>query len=145
MTDFRKMAYDEGRRQAEALREAAPGLTGTEMIAREPDVPDFDHSKDYTSWPRGSAVADEGQVWTLIQPHNAANYSGRPSTLRALWGLAHTPDPAKAKPWVAPYGVSGLYMTGECCTENGVTYRCKQDKNQYSPSEYPDWWEVADE
>lgn len=145
MIDPKRIMYDEGRRQALALQEKAPEMTGTEIIAEETNVPSWRSDKDYSGWPVGAPVADEGQVWTLIQPHNAANYSGRPSTLRALWGLTHTTDPAKAKPWVAPYGVSGLYMTGECCTENGVTYRCKQDKNQYSPSEYPDWWEVADE
>lgn len=56
----------------------------------------WDGSKDYTNAPVGTPVADENQVWSLIQPHNAANYPGtRPSGLRALWGLLHTKTPKK--------------------------------------------------
>ena len=88
-------------------------------------------------------MADEGQVWLLIQPHNASHYTGRPSTLRALWGLAHTTDPAKAKPFVEPYGTSGMYMAGECCTENGGVYRAKNDNTVHAPSAYPAGWETV--
>lgn len=134
---------DRGRMAALALQDKAPDMTGTEIIAQEDHVPAWDPAKDYTDWKAGYPVADEGQVWTLLQPHNAAHYTGRPSSLRSLWGLAHTTDPAKAKPWVAPNGTSGLYMTGECCTENGNTYRSTQDNNPYAPSAYPEWWELA--
>lgn len=132
---------DRGRLAAKELQTRAPGMTGTEIIAEEGKVPAWDSAKDYSAWAAGCPVADEGQVWLLLQPHNAAHYPGRPSTLRALWGLAHTTDPAKAKPWVAPYGTSGLYMAGECCTENGGTFRSIQDNNAYSPSAYPAYWE----
>lgn len=132
---------DRGRMAALALQDKAPAMTGTEIIAQEDHVPAWDAKKDYTGWAAGYPVADEGQVWVLLQPHNAAHYTGRPSTLRALWGLAHTTDPANAKPWVAPFGTSGLYMAGECCTENGGTYRSTQDNNAYSPSAYPANWE----
>lgn len=132
---------DRGRMAAKELQTRAPEMTGTEIIAEEGKVPAFDPKKDYTGWLPGWPVADEGQMWVLIKPHNAAHYPGRPSTLRAMWGLAHTTDPAKAKPFVAPYGTSGLYMKGECCTENGGTHRSKVDNNPYSPSEYPDNWE----
>ena len=143
MIDPRTVMYEEGRRQALELQNRAPGMTGTEIIAEEGHVPAWDPAKDYTGWSAGWPVTDEGQVWPLLQPHNAAHYPGRPSTLRALWGLAHTTDPAKAKPWVAPYGTSGLYMTGECCTENGNTYRSIQDNNPYAPSAYPQAWEIV--
>ena len=142
MIDPKTVMYEEGRRQALALQKAAPAMTGTEIIAEESKIPAWDGLRDYSGWKSGYPVTDEGQVWTLIQPHNAAHYPGRPSGLRALWGLTHTTDPAKAKPWIAPYGTSGLYMAGECCTENGVVYRSVQDNNPYAPSAYPAWWEV---
>lgn len=131
----RKQAmYNEGRRQALDLQERSAGMTGTEIIAEETKVPAFDPEKDYTGWPVGAPVADEDQVWTLIQPHNAADCSGRPSTLRALWGLAHTTDPAKAKPWVASYGTSGLYAVNEVCLwTDGHIYRNLYDGNEYPP------------
>ena len=87
-----------GRSDALKLREEAHSLTGTQLIDREHSAPAFDPTKDYSTYPVGAPVTDEGQVWLLIQPYNAANYAGRPSTLRALWGLAHTTNPAKAKP-----------------------------------------------
>ena len=133
--------YQEGRRQALDLQKRSGSMTGTEIIAKETNVPAFDPTKDYSSWPVGAPVADSGQIWTLLQPYNAAHYSGRPADLRALWGLAHTTDPAKAKPFVAPYGTSGLYMAGECCTEGGAVFRSKQNNNPYAPSAYPQWWE----
>lgn len=128
----------QGKADALELQERAPSMTGTEIIAEENKIPDFDPAKDYTSWKAGSPVADDGQVWVLIQPHNAAHYPGRPADNRALWGLAHTKDPAKAKRYVAPYGTSGLWMVDEVCiypNKEGVDhiYRNKHDNNEYPP------------
>ena len=131
-----------GRADALALRKEAATLTGTEIIAREHAAPAFDPQKDYSGFPVGSPVTDEEQVWLLLQPYNAAHYTGRPSTLRALWGLAHTTDPAKAKPWVDAYGTSGMYMQGECyIDENGVIWRCKNDNTVHDAAALPTGWE----
>lgn len=138
-----KRERDRGFMAAKELQTRAPEMTGTELIAEEGKVPVWDFQKDYTGWAAGYPVADEGQVWVLIQPHNAAHYPGRPSGLRALWGLTHTTDPKMAKPWVEPYGTSGLYMTDECCIENCRTYRSVHDDNPYAPSSYPEWWELV--
>lgn len=128
----------QGKADALALREASPAMTGTELIDEETKIPPFDPTRDYSGWPIGAPVIDEGQVWTLLIPHNAANYSGRPSNLRALWGLAHTTDPTKAKSWVASYGTSGLYLVDECCTypyTDGTShvFRNLYDKNEFPP------------
>lgn len=135
---------EKGADDALNLRGRAGTMDGTAIIAEESKVPDFDAQKDYSACPVGTPVADEGQVWKLIQPHNAANYQGRPSTLRALWGLCHTTDPAKAKAWVAPLGTSGMYMTGECYkASDGKVYRCKQDNCVYDVAALPSAWEDA--
>lgn len=133
---------EKGADDAAALRTKANTMTGTEIIAAEIAVPDFDATKDYSACPVGTPVADEGQVWKLIQPYNAANYSGRPSTLRALWGLCHTTDPAKAKPWVDANGTSGMYMKNECYkAADGKVYRCKQDNCVHDAAALPSAWE----
>lgn len=133
---------EKGADDAAALRIKANTMTGTEIIAAEIAVPDFDATKDYSACPVGTPVADEGQVWTLITPHNAANYQGRPSTLRALWGLCHTTDPAKAKPWVDANGTSGMYMKNECYkAADGKVYRCKQDNCVHDAAALPSAWE----
>lgn len=139
-----ELMRDLGRHEAAALRETASTLTGTEIIAQERAVPPWDAQKDYTGCPKGTPVTDEGQVWTLITPHRAADYQGRPSTLRALWGLAHTTDPARAKPWVDPQGTSGMYMRGECYrAADGTVYRSLQDNMVYDATAQPNAWEVA--
>ena len=131
-----------GEREATELRKTASTLTGTEIIAQERAVPPWDAQQDYTGWLKGAPVTDEGQVWTLITPHRAADYQGRPSTLRALWGLAHTTDPARAKPWVDPQGTSGMYMKGECyLAADGTVKRCLQDNCVYSAEAMPSYWE----
>ena len=133
-----------GREDALRLRKEASSMSGTQIIDREHSVPLFDPQKDYSTWPVGAPVADEGQVWTLLQPHNAAHYIGRPSTLRSLWGLTHTNNPEKAKPWVEPYGTSGLYMKGECYKDkNGNVWRCRQDTG-YPADVWPDGWEAVE-
>lgn len=141
MTDvFRSL----GRADALKLREEAHSLSGTQIIDREHSISAFDGKKDYTDFPVGSPVTDEGQVWTLIQPYNAGNYAGRPSTLRALWGLCHTTNPAKAKAWVDPYGTSGMYMTGECYKDaDGNVWKAKQDNLVYDAATYPDGWTLV--
>ena len=134
--------YNLGKHDASLLRQEAKDLTGTQIIAREMSIPAFDATKDYSAWPVGAPIADEGQVWLLIQPYNAANYVGRPSTLRALWGLAHTKDPAKAKAWVDAYGTSGVYMKDECYKdEDGNVWKSLQDNLIYDAATLPTAWE----
>lgn len=134
-----------GRRDAADLRERAPDMDGTAIIREEVKAPDFDPQKDYTDWPRGAPVVDDGQTWTLLQPHNAANYDGRPATLRALWGLCHTTDPDRAKPFVPPEGTSGMYMAGECVAEDGGVYRCLRDNTVHPPKDLSEAWAIIEQ
>lgn len=140
MTDiFRSL----GRADALKLREEAALLSDTEIIDQEHSIPAFDPAKDYSAWPTDAPVTDEGQVWLLIQPHNAAHYSGRPSSLRALWGIAHTTNPAKAKPWIGPYGTSGLYKKDECYkAEDGTVKRCLVEQTDHDAEAMPSFWET---
>ena len=135
-----------GLQAAEAFQAAAPELDGTAIIDREDDIPDFDPDKhQYLNWATGSCVRDDGQVWQLIQPYDSNTYKDHPNDMRAQWSLCHTKDPAKAKPYVAPLGTSGMYMKDECCTEDGKVYRSKVDNNVWEPSGYPDGWEEVTE
>lgn len=134
-----------GRSDALALREIAHELTGTEIIDQEHCVPAFDPFKDYSTFPVGAPVADKGQVWLLIQPHNAAHYPGRPDSMRSLWSLAHTTNSNKAKPWVDAYGTSGMYMTGECYkADDGTVYRALRDNLVHDANTLPDAWEAIE-
>lgn len=141
---MRKVFFDLGRANALALREAAKEMTGTQIIDKEFDAPLFNPKTDYTQCPISTPVRDDGQIWLLLQPHNASHYSGRPASLRALWGLAHTTNPHKAKAWVDPYGTSGMYMKDECYKDaDGIIYRCLADNMIYTAAAYPQGWEVV--
>ena len=133
---------DIGLQVAEAFQAKAPELDGTAIIDREEDIPDFDPDKhQYLNWEVGNCVRDDGQVWQLLQPYDSTVYKDHPNDMRAQWSLMHTKDPAKAKPYVAPLGTSGMYMKDECCMEGGKIYRSTIDNNVWEPSAYPAGWE----
>lgn len=149
----KELVLDSLRRMAKAeatvlrTKSVAGEITDTEVIDAEEYVPDFSPTTDYSNTPAGSPIKDDGQVWSLIQPHNASHYEGRPATLRALWGLKHTTNPLKAKPYVAPHGTSGMYLQGECCTDPeaadpAAVYRATQTTS-YAPHDYPAAWEIV--
>ena len=148
--DYLDMLYKQGKADASDLRsKAVEGkLTDTEIIDNEKAIPTWNAEKDYTSYPAGTPICYEGQVYGLLVPHNASHYPGvNPLNNRTLWSLKHTKNPAKAKPYVAPSGASGLYMKDECCTDpNGedpnLIWKCLVDNNAYSPSEYAPNWEL---
>lgn len=137
-----------GAADAADLREKASALDGTAIIAQEEAIPQYDGEKDYSLWPAGAPVWEEvdgeRQVFTLITPHNAAHYPGAlPSNTPALWSITHTKDPAAAKPYTAPNGTSGLWMSGEVCIKDGHLWKSAQDNNPYPPGETgtESWWE----
>lgn len=51
----------QGKADALDLRGRAAGMDGTGIIAEERKAPAFDGTKDYTGWPVGAPVTDEGQ------------------------------------------------------------------------------------
>lgn len=135
-----------GRADALDLRSRAPSMDGTAIIAEEHKIPLWAADRDYSGWAVGAPVRHDGQVYALLQPHNAAFYPGStPENAAALWSIRHTKDPAKAKPWTTSQGTSGMYMEGECCLWNGLVYRCLRDDNPYSPADMLEWWEAVNE
>ena len=75
---------------------------------------------------------------------NASEMDGT-ATLPSLWNLCHTKDPTRAKPWFAPNGQSGMYMTGECyLAKDGKVYRCKQDNCVWDADGLPSAWEEVE-
>lgn len=119
--------------------------TQTQVIAAESLIPDW-RPRNYNTadTPIGTPVRSDGQVWRLLQQHDATEQDWRPETTRALWEPLHTTDPALAKPFVAPLGTSGMYRRGECCIWDGKVYRAVMDTT-YTPGEYAAAWEEVTE
>lgn len=129
----------QGRADALDLAARAAQMDGTAIIAEEDHIPAWSEQAVYTADHVGCPVQDGGQVYTLLMSHTPAHNPGsRPADLRAIYDLKHTGDPKRAKPWMASCGVSGLYMTDECCTypnAEGIqhVYRNRYDGNEYPP------------
>lgn len=118
-------------------------MDGTAIIAEEEYIPFWRADKDYSAVVVGAPVKDEGQVYVLLQPHNASHYNARPKELAALWRVKHTTDPHKAKPWVKPTSTSDMYLKDECMVWNDNSVKkCILDTGTiYSPDEYAQAWE----
>lgn len=138
MIDPKSVMFEEGRRDALELAGRAKNLDGTAIIAEEDHIPAWSEEAVYTSAHVGFPVRDKGQVYTILMPHTPAHNPGsRPENLRAIYSLLHTKDPAKAKPWMPSYGVSGLYKAGECCIYPVGDGREHVFRNVYEGNEFP--------
>ena len=145
MIDPKTVMYEEGRRQALDLQSRSPEMTGTELYAEDGNIPSFLAAKatmNMLDRPAGFVCkSTAGRVVRLLQPYNSDIYTQEPEELPAQWGFVWSDDPAKAKPFIAMS--TSPYMAGNCCTENGITYRSTIDNNVWAPSAYPAGWEVV--
>lgn len=125
------------------LQSKANTMTGTELYEAERYVPDFVAAKKVKNMLERDidfvCKSSAGRVVKLLQHYNSNTYPGEPETLPAQWGFKWSTDPIKALPFIAL--ATSPYMIGDCCTENGKTYRSTHDNNVYAPSEYAQWWE----
>ena len=145
MIDPKTVMYEEGRRQALDLQSRSPEMTGTELYAEDGNIPSFLAAKatmNMLDRPVGFVCkSSAGRVVRLLQVYDSDIYTQEPEELPAQWGFVWSDDPAKAKPFIAMS--TSPYMAGNCCTENGITYRSTIDNNVWAPSAYPAGWEVV--
>lgn len=132
-----------GKTVAESLQSRAADMTGTAIYAESDYLPDFDaavKAKNMLDRPAGFVCrAASGRAVKLLQPYDSTVYTQQPEELPAQWGFYWSKDPAKALPFIALS--TSPYMTGDCCTENGVVYQSLMDNNVHSPTDYPQGWE----
>jgi hypothetical protein len=140
------IVYEEGRRQALALQDKSSTMTGTELNAADNTIPTFLAAKSVMNMLKRNigfvCKTSAGRVVRLLQPYDSDIFKAEPEELSAQWGFAWSDDPAKAKPFVSI--ATSPYMTGNCCSENELIYRSKMDNNTWSPSDYPDGWEIVE-
>lgn len=132
--------YAYGRNKALDLRDEAPELTDTEVIEQELFIPTWREGPQIFEAP----VKYEGQVYRVLQAHDSTGNPGwNPAATPALFGICHSKDPAYAKPWAAPMGISGMYYKDECYVDGeGVVWRQVYDGgNVYDAATLPERWE----
>ena len=141
---------EKGKADAADLQSRSPSMDGTALYAESDKIPDFQAAKARQNMLQRHAGTTDGfvcrstagRVVRLLQNYDSNVYTGEPEELPAQWGFVWSDDPADALPFVAMS--TSPYQTGNCCTENGKTYRSKIDNNAWAPSAYPQGWdEVA--
>ena len=136
-----EMMYRVGLVAAQSLQTRAAELTGAEVYAEQSAVPDFDPEKQYLNYKAGFVCrSPSGRLVKLLQPYDSTVYTQTPEELPAQWGFYWSQNPEDALPFVALS--TSPYMTGDCCTENGVVYRSTIANNVWPPSEYPQGWQL---
>lgn len=142
---------DIGKQKALNLRAkvVANEVDDTSLIEQEELVPNW-KAIDYSNFEIGTPVRDPsdgtGQVYKLLQKHDATGHDDwNPADAVSLWDIAHTKDPAKAKPYVEPQGTRGMYMKDEVMiwTDEKV-YKSTVDNNVYTPEVRGNYWSVVE-
>ena len=132
-----------GKLIAQDLQTRAAGMTGTELIAEEDYLPDFNEakaSKNMLERPIGFVCRSAaGRAVKLLQPYDSDIYTQQPEELEAQWGFYWSTDPAKALPFIALS--TSPYNTGDCCTDAGHVWRSGQDNNVWAPGTTGVKWE----
>ena len=138
-----KRERDRGRMAAQEVQERSTDMTGTELYEVDDRIPRFVVSKAKQNMLERKVgfvcKSSAGRVVKLLQPYDSTVYTAEPEELPAQWGFVWSNNPTKAKPFIALS--TSPYMMGNCCIENGNTYRSTIDNNVWAPSACPDWWE----
>ena len=140
---FVQAMYAYGRSKALELRAAAPELTDTEVIDQELFIPTWKEGVHTI----GDPLQYEGQVYRVLQTHDSTgNSTWNPVDLPSLFSICHTKNPFKAKPWITPQGISGMYELGDCYIDDeGIVWRqIYNDNNVYDAATLPERWEEVD-
>lgn len=137
---------DRGYAAAMEVQDKASSMDGTQLNAADDRIPRFSEAvkrKNMLDRPLGFVCkSTEGRVVRLIQPYDSDIYTQEPEELSAHYGFVWSKDPKKALPFISLS--TSPYMTGDCCTYGGETYRSKIESNVWSPSSYPQGWEKVE-
>ena len=84
----------------------------------------------------------ESALYKCLQAHTSqADWT--PDTATSLWKVCGINENGIAE-WSQPISTSDVYMTGDDVMYNDVHYRSLIDNNVWSPTDYPQGWEVIE-
>lgn len=140
----------QGRLLAIDLQSRAGEMKSRELYAESGYIPDFKEAVKVKNMMERKAdmkngfvcKSSAGLIVRLIQNYDSDVFTAEPEELPAQYGYVWPNDPAKALPFVSLS--TSPYYIGNCCTENGGTFRSKIDNNIHAPSAYPAGWEKVE-
>jgi len=98
-------------------------------------------------WTQGKYFIGDVRIWNgqpkrCVQAHDSTGNPSWDPSVASLWSPYHGTSEATALPWAAPTGAHDMYKKGEYMVwTDGSKYKCLSD-TAYSPTEYPQAWEV---
>lgn len=132
-----------GKQMAHDVQERSASMIGEELYGEKDFIPDFKAASEKMNMIKRSVGfvcrSTAGRVVRLLQKYDSTIYTQEPEELPALWGFVWSKNPADALPFVAIS--TAPYEVGDCCIEDGKTYRSTIANNVWSPSSYPAGWE----
>lgn len=87
------------------------------------------------AYPQGWTVTHDGKEWVSLTPANV--WIPGQSGWREVVAEGSTPE------WVQPTGSHDAYQTGDHITFEGAEYVSLIDANTWSPTAYPQGWELV--
>ena len=136
---------DRGRLAAQEVQNKSADMTGTELYAVNDRIPSFKKAisvMNMLNRPVGFVcVSSAGRVVKLLQNYDSTIYTQEPEELPAQYGFVWSDNPEDALPFFQ--SATSPYMKGNCCIDDGITYRSKYDNNVHAPSAWPDGWEIV--
>jgi len=94
----------------------------------------------------GALQSHGGVVYACLQAHTTqADWT--PDQTRALWrrlGPVNLLQAGQPRPWRQPQGAHDAYQTGDRVTYEGQVYESLIDGNVYSPTAYPQGWQLIE-
>ena len=99
----------------------------------------YENYYTYHNYEVGEIFQYEGKLYKVIQEHTSQE-DWIPSELPALY-LSMMPENVIPE-WVQPTGGHDAYNTGDKVIFEGDVYECIIDGNTWSPTDYPQGWEL---
>lgn len=112
------------------------------------EVTASEHTDLFLSWGTsinytvGDLRSYEGKLYKCLQAHTSQE-DWTPNTATSLWKEVGITESGIAE-WSQPISSSDAYNTGDEVMYNGVHYRSLIDNNVWSPTDYPQGWEVVE-
>jgi len=122
------------------LNEIIAEMTDEEAIERPILFPNWKAGVEYTV---NTRVRYGGRIFKVLQAHTSQE-DWTPSRAPSLFAEVLTSETGEPQEWVQPSSTNP-YLTGDKVIYNGLIYQSLIDNNVWSPTEYPDGWQLLSE
>lgn len=133
-------SLEEATQLRQELNEITSSMTDEEATERSILFPKWQIGINYTV---NTRVRYGGRIFKVLQAHTSiADWT--PSRAPSLFAEVLTSETGEPQEWVQP-SATNPYLTGDKVIYNGQVYESLIDNNVWSPSDYPQGWQLLEE